>query len=482
MNLLLAASYSQYKIDGLRLSENFYGSTARSLGLAGAMSSIGGDLGSVAINPAGIGVYRTSEFSFSPAYYSLSSSSKYLDQTKPDFKSDLGLGNLGAVFTFNTGNTNDWISFSMALGYNKTNDFSNRYAIEGKTNNTTLGNEFVSYSKGYSIDQLDQYREGLAYNSYVLNPTINNTYYTPYDSAVNINQKHIFNREGSSGNYYVGFGANYDNKLYFGATLNITSNYYIDDITHTESQVNNISYLQNYTYNQTYTTWGKGFNLKIGAIFRPIEQLRVGLTFQTPTLTSVNQQLETHLTSTINSESTTYYPSDNNGNSLAPAQDNFSVTSPLRAILGFAYMFKQYGFISVDYELADYRSINFSEGDYSDAIDNSNKNMNTIFRVTNNLRVGAEVKLNQFYLRGGFAYYQNPIDTKNTNSLSMYYNTDSYIYSGGIGYRTNGFYIDFAYSMLNRGENYYMYIDPNLKPVNLTTSNGTFMATLGFKF
>jgi hypothetical protein len=489
-SFIINSSIAQvYEIDGLRLSENFYGSTARNLGLAGATGSIGGDLGSISANPAGIGVFRTSELSISPTYSSLNTNSTYLNKSYSDFKPNPSLGNLGAVFTFNTGNSSNWISFNLALGYNRVNDFSNRNSFSGVTNNTTLGNEFSYYANGKSLDELDDYRERLAYDSYILNKSTGNSYYTPYDSAQAVNpdgsyirQDHTYTREGYSGDYYIGIGANYDNKFYFGATLNIRSTYYSDEVSHTESQQSNFSFLDKYTYEHTLKTWGKGFGVKIGAIYRPIELVRLGISIHTPTFTNISQEFSTRMKSKTTFGTFDYVPVDNNSESLAPYQDNFAATTPFRAIFSGSFMFWKYGFISADYEIADYRGISFSDGDNQDNIAAANKNINNAFGVTNNFRVGAEAKLNQFYLRGGFAYYQNPINTKTVNSLSIYNSADTYIYSGGIGFRTNSFFIDFAYSLLSKEENYYMYNDPNLKPADLKSTNGSFMATLGFKF
>ena len=40
--------------------------SARSMALAGAFTSLGGDVASMGINPAGLGMYRTNELTFTP--------------------------------------------------------------------------------------------------------------------------------------------------------------------------------------------------------------------------------------------------------------------------------------------------------------------------------------------------------------------------------------------------------------------------------
>ena len=57
--LITFASYSQNEVDALRYSlfDNY--STARVSALGGSFSSLGGNIGSVTLNPATLGVYRT---------------------------------------------------------------------------------------------------------------------------------------------------------------------------------------------------------------------------------------------------------------------------------------------------------------------------------------------------------------------------------------------------------------------------------------
>ena len=62
-------SYSQgdpYYLNSFRYSQSQVHGSARTLGFAGAQTALGADLGSLSSNPAGLGFYRKSEFSFAP--------------------------------------------------------------------------------------------------------------------------------------------------------------------------------------------------------------------------------------------------------------------------------------------------------------------------------------------------------------------------------------------------------------------------------
>ena len=57
---------AQYAEDALRFSRTFPGGTARIMGMAGAQNALGADISSLVGNPAGLGFYRSSDFSISP--------------------------------------------------------------------------------------------------------------------------------------------------------------------------------------------------------------------------------------------------------------------------------------------------------------------------------------------------------------------------------------------------------------------------------
>ena len=52
--------------DFAELSRTHLFGTARVMGMGGAFTSLGADLSSMALNPAGLGMYRSNEFSFTP--------------------------------------------------------------------------------------------------------------------------------------------------------------------------------------------------------------------------------------------------------------------------------------------------------------------------------------------------------------------------------------------------------------------------------
>src|SRR5579872_4718025 len=79
--LCLHAS-AQLPEDALRSSWTFPGGTAREQAIGGVMGSLGGDITAAFINPAGLGLYKTSEIVFSPGWRFLTDKGSYLGQTQ----------------------------------------------------------------------------------------------------------------------------------------------------------------------------------------------------------------------------------------------------------------------------------------------------------------------------------------------------------------------------------------------------------------
>lgn len=468
---------SGFLIDGLRLSQNFYGSTARTAAMGSAFSSLGGDLGSISINPAGLGVYRSSEFSFSPGLNAISTNSLFNGEESTDMLNKFGLGNMGLVLNFKT--NSDMKSATFAIGYNKLNSLNRSYMISGNNYSTanprytSQTDEFLSYANNTYPEDLDPYWERLAFDAFAID-TADNTYFSPFTDLA-LNQRHEYSIKGSSGEFYFGFGANFNDMLYFGGSLNIYNAYYEDNYDHTEIDANAVSYMRYYTFSRFITTSATGANFKLGMIFKPTNELRFSLALHTPTVMKVRQEADSRISSVLSDgDRIDLSPSDQNNNRIPPEEFDFSFSSPLRGIAGVALV-SSVGLLSFDYEYADYSTMHFSNGGTADDTYQANQDKKAALQQTHNFRVGGELKLGNAYLRGGYALYGSPYKSKEINK-----NLSTSIFSTGLGYRNNNFSIDFSYSLQYSKEKYFMY--STAVPADLKTYAGNFMTTLGFRF
>src|SRR5687767_5149023 len=115
---------AQSDADALRYSLLQYGGTARYLGAGGAFSAIGGDFTTLSINPAGIGLYRGNEFTFTPALYQARTTASFFNQQSTDRRYNFHFSNVGLVTSQlrkdekNVVKEKGWIALNFGIGLN----------------------------------------------------------------------------------------------------------------------------------------------------------------------------------------------------------------------------------------------------------------------------------------------------------------------------------------------------------------------------
>ncbi|MDR1682109.1 MAG: TonB-dependent receptor, partial [Candidatus Symbiothrix sp.] len=62
--------FAEGELDAVRLSRSDLKGTARGVAMGGAFGALGGDVTSIGINPAGLGIYRSSEINTSLGFTS----------------------------------------------------------------------------------------------------------------------------------------------------------------------------------------------------------------------------------------------------------------------------------------------------------------------------------------------------------------------------------------------------------------------------
>lgn len=160
---------AQTMYDGLTFSQNNYYGTARSIGMGNAMTAVGGDLGSIGINPAGSAVAGYSQFTISPNLTISSMSSSY--SAYPTGGSDIFLNertknlarvtlpNIGATFNWSTGNRSGLTAITYGFLFNGTNNYTGQMQAGGQNDKTSYLSSMAVAADGFDIDFLNGYRD-----------------------------------------------------------------------------------------------------------------------------------------------------------------------------------------------------------------------------------------------------------------------------------------------------------------------------------
>jgi hypothetical protein len=200
----------------------------------------------------------------------------------------------------------------------------------------------------------------------------------------------------------------------------------------------------------------------------PVEWLRLGAAFHTPTLYYGMQ--DSWRTTTESNLDGPYYRKDSPDGTY-----EYDITTPYHAIGSAALIIKKSGTISVDYEYVDYSTARL--GSVDDNFNDVNNAIRHNFSSSTNLRFGTEWRYSNLAFRGGYAIYGNPytgdLDLGATKSISL-----------GIGYQEEGFGLDFAYVHARTEQDYYLYSSENYttNATNQTIDRNNFVMTARFKF
>ncbi len=477
--LLSVAVFSQTADDALRYSQAFWQGTARSMAMGNAIGAVGADFTDASINPAGMGLFRTGEFTISPEVFSRNTNSVYNGVVAEDMRAVFDLSNLGYVLVTPINNGSAWKFFQFGFGMNRTNNYNSSVYIEGPNAVSSKLDVYQAMADGtdylYFEDGGDPYDLGPAWYTYLLDtiPGTYDQYFTPTPFAGTWQSQSIYSR-GSTNEWLFSFSGNYNDKVYVGATLGLPYIRFFRESTYRERDfMDTIPYFDNWSYTENLSTTGWGINLKLGVIVKPIEWLRIGAAFHTPTYYwSMNDTWDTYTTSNLEwiSES---YPS-------VTGTYDYTLSTPLRAIGSASVIFGQYGLFTGEYEYADYSTSRFSErsgGVGSEYIMDVNSDIRSSYARTHNFRFGTEWRYDSFSFRAGYAYYGSPYSSDLNNGKRQQY-------SGGIGYRNRLMSLDFAYVYSVQDEDYYLYsysddygtIQTN--PTVQTIKTGSYVATL----
>jgi len=154
---------------------------------------------------------------------------------------------------------------------------------------------------------------------------------------------------------------------------------------------------------------------------------------------------------------------------------DYQLETPFKAIGSIAYTFKDLGLLSIEVEHVNYSSMRLRDPNDGSAFTDANDAINSTYQNVNNIKLGGEVRLNDIFLRGGYAFYPSPFKKGYLNE-----NANRSIISGGIGYRSNNFFVDAAYQYSIQKEKYIFYQEAN--PVSTKMTEGKFLVTVGFRF
>lgn len=383
--------------------------------------------------------------------------------------------------------TEGWLSLNFGISYNRTNNFYANTAFGGNNTNNSIADYFKELADADPSTTYDNSIQNWGYNQYLIDSVGYNkrpVYRSNVAASASSPTNQLTNTTtvGGQTSFNFSMGANYSNQLYLGIGIAVTNLRYNTSNTFTETGyqfADGLNYTTQYQVDQI--TKGNGASITLGAIYKPVDALRLGFSFTTPTWYTIDDDYSESLT-------TQYKGSNKYSDGPADYPLSYSLRTPLKVSGGAAVFFQKFGFLSADIEYLDYSSIHVSNSSTtSDGYDNSNSGYNPsqdnsdikkLYRSTVNAHLGGEARLSSaFALRAGYSIQGSPyVNTALQSNITTV--------SGGIGFRTGSYYVDATYANVTGSQNIYPYVvsatDSPYAHVDKTYNN--VFLTLGMRF
>ena len=495
------------------LSRNNYYGTARSVALGNAMTALGGDLGSVGINPAGAAVNSYCQITITPALLLQNTKSSwspngYDNYGSPestfhakfnvpngginlvlfnDSRSDLRYITLG--FVVNT--TNSYLNYLTAHGTNDKTSFLGNLASRASNTTGWNSNTYGALYTAFKANQIGSFGGNDSGKFSGSNEIVEPGDRYSYVPGTLVQQAE-YNTFGTKSDVIFNMGFNVQDELYLGFNLGLPSTKYRREDIFTEMAQTPVSFPVNFvdkngnhegkegepttyykssTNQYTLNTEAKGIYGKFGFIWLPVEGLRVGAAIQTPSLLTIKEEWQYRARS--------YYENTKYNGSWNSDVDDYSylLRTPYIVDAGLAYTFGGFGLVSLDYELTDYSVMKYSETGFGESewCRDVNQTTKRFCGVSHSLRAGIEVKpLPEFSLRAGYSLITDPeryaydlngnmytAENWNTNDIVTlqefrYFKNMTNAYSLGVGYSSEGsFFADAAVRLTSYPKLYY---------------------------
>ncbi|MFT5102837.1 MAG: hypothetical protein ACI86C_000483 [Candidatus Latescibacterota bacterium] len=493
--LSMTIGNAQNITDGLRYAEESLLGTARYTAMSGAFGALGGDFSAMAINPAGSAVFLNNNASISLALIDRENSTRYFNNPNRSFDTDVNVSNAGAVFVFDhPDEASPWKKFTLGVNYNISRNLSDHIFVSG-TGNQSIDSFFLEQAQGLplnllelqpgeSISDLYQYlgethgvgaqNALLGFQGYIFDPVdggnpMNTQYVSNIASGAFDHQYSKFS-EGYVGKYTFNMAVQYTDNFFFGLNLNSHIIDYSQSTLLLENNNNEGSLVNTVLFENNLAVLGAGFSAQLGGIGKLSENVRVGLSYDTPTWYRISE------------ETTQYLETDRKVDNqvineiidprVLNIYEDYDLRTPGKVGLSAAYIFDQKGLISIDYSYKNYGEIKFGPDNDPVFIEQNNLISNTLAGASS-IKVGGEYRFQELSFRAGFRYEESPYEDKDIMG-------DLEGFSVGIGYNFGNYNFDMAYARAEQTRNQQLYSVGLTDTASIDTVYRNIIFTLGF--
>lgn len=510
--------------DAYNFSQTTYYGTAKSVALGNAMTAVGGDLGSLTLNPAGSAVAPYSTFVLTPAITVTTTNtmgqalqgqnSPYAFQnSETDYRTRFKMPNFGLMLNMDTGKARGLRNWSFGFVGNATHNYQNMIFGSGTNEDTSLAGALATAAGGYSsaslnadwfdtsYNPLPSWQSMAAYKAALIDTYgVSDSDYIGVterllpDGSIDVygllDQEYSSRRSGNKYDLLTNLAFNISDRFFFGFNMGITSLSFRNEEIWLEAASANpfvlefgtgdVLHFEKLRMRYSYEADGAGIYAKAGFLWRITNGLRIGAAIQSPTAFGITERY-------VQDAKTEF--TENVYEAKSPQGEwSYDFRSPWSYNVGLAWTIGSFAMLSADYEYTDYSIMKF-RAHHDDYYDFSyvNNDIKQYMGAMHSLRAGLEVRpIPALAIRGGYNYSTHP--------QLEYVNGDRSAFSFGLGYSSAGsFFADLAVRLnylpeehLNIYSDYIYDADNNLvmpsPTVNINTTLVDALVTVGWRF
>lgn len=497
---------AQETYENANLTSTDLNGTTRYVGMGGAMEALGADVSTIGSNPAGIGLFRRSQFSVSGGLLMQSNGKEYGDGKKTNASFD----QIGFVYTTRASRGSN---LNFGFNYTKGKNFDFLLNASGKLGNGSQNNQ--SYLKhvlgsenygGFDVRKKDDAYIGFAspqanFVSWTWNQLdylYFNTLLPDATTAGKFNNyladSYTFDKAstGYVGNYDFNISGSIQDQFYLGLTFGLKDVHYDSESRYNERLSNGVG---DVSVLDIRRITGTGFDITAGIIVRPIASspFRIGAYVKTPTWYDLTTSNVTRIDRNTNT-------GGKNDWGEVPNSYDYKLWTPWKFGLSLGHTVGNYLALGLTYEFEDHSTLDsrINDGGYyndyygtyyetSSADKSMNKHTKQALKGVSTLKMGAEYKpTSNLALRLGYNYispkYNKDAQKDPTivspgsaySSSTDFVNWDSTNrFTFGIGYQINKFNVDLAYQYSMQKGTFYPFSTMNFSIHDTATGNTT---------
>ena len=474
ITLIATTLWAQGSSDACRYSQTYYQGTAKALGMGNALGAVGGDMTALCINPAGMGLYRSSEFTTTISLSNNNLTSTYYGESGSNEAWQFSVPNIGIIFTRQRSNYKPMRYMQFGISHTRTNEFNMHSLASGFNPTSSKIDNYLMRMDGYWVSELQNkfpYDIYPAWETYLLDVIEHGIFTSPVPQG-GINQSFDQEYKGRSGEWDFAYSFNLNDRFFFGINLGLVhiKRYGTSVLKETLPNDSDIETdFREWTFTEDISSSGIGLNGKIGLIWIANRWLRLGASYHSPSWYSFNEKWQTKTESL-------FTPYDFYSYSSPESNYKYYFFSPMKWIGSVAFVVSESGLVSFDVEYLNYGAAQFKADDFD--YGTVNQEIKDLYGSTLNFRLGTEWRINDSYLRFGTGYYGSPFGL---GDMSGSVKKASVGISLPIGTKSS---IDLAYE-LSHGKRMYTLYDAGdlaIEPVTESLWRHVALATLKLRF